>query len=624
MITANISNAQNAQELIDGLKKELQTNPDEKRTATIYSDLTWYYSSVNTDSALVYGNKALIQSKKINDSTLIAQVFSDIGNVYFRRDNIESSMQSYLNALKIRKKLKDENGVAKINLNIANLYQAQEKFKPATQAYLSAMIFFQKTNNLKALNVTKGNLASLFYKIKNYPKSLKYLNESIKYQEENNLAIDLCKSYLTLGNVYLSMKDTLLSMKMYDKSLIYCNKIGDKYAISSIYNNIGLIKVEQNRSKEAKKIFAKAKEYREDLKSNVYKAKLELNTVDELIHSKKYLQAKSLLDDLKYVFRKNDSKLNLLNTYKGYTVVFSFLKMPDSTYYYSKKINALETEIYENSSAKENNELETKYQTAKKEQEIAEKNNQIIIASIVALAFLAFGFLLYINQKTKNKQQKQESALKEALLKVENENQLQEQRLSISKELHDNIGSQLTFVISSIDTLKQNYPSTNEKIDSQLENINTFTKNTITELRDTVWVMNTKDINGDALKERLLENMERAKMTYPNINFKVDIDSFSIDNSVVALNMFRAIQEAINNALKYAKATEIEVGIHQQNNQIDAFVKDNGLGFDPETIKKGNGLKNMKKRIQSVGGDFSLTSQQKLGTQIIISIPNTI
>lgn len=77
--------AQNAQDIIDTLKKDLKTNPDTKKTATIYSDLTWYYSTVSIDSALHYGKKAVVESIKLGDSTLIAQVYSDVGAAYFRK-----------------------------------------------------------------------------------------------------------------------------------------------------------------------------------------------------------------------------------------------------------------------------------------------------------------------------------------------------------------------------------------------------------------------------------------------------------------------------------------------------------------------------------------------------------
>jgi tetratricopeptide (TPR) repeat protein len=99
-------NAQNAQDLIDGLKKDLKANPDDKKRATIYSDLTWYYSNISLDSAMTYGKKAIIESTKLGDSTLISQVYSDVGAVYFRKGNLIDSEKSYLNAYKIRKKKK--------------------------------------------------------------------------------------------------------------------------------------------------------------------------------------------------------------------------------------------------------------------------------------------------------------------------------------------------------------------------------------------------------------------------------------------------------------------------------------------------------------------------------------
>ena len=114
VITSLSVAAQNAQGIIDNLKKELKAHPDAKKTATIYSDLTWYYSTVSIDSALQYGNKAVVASTKLGDSTLIAQVYSDVGAVYFRKGDFQNSKENYLKAYKIRKARKDYRGLAKI------------------------------------------------------------------------------------------------------------------------------------------------------------------------------------------------------------------------------------------------------------------------------------------------------------------------------------------------------------------------------------------------------------------------------------------------------------------------------------------------------------------------------
>lgn len=72
LFTICFAEAQNAQNLIDGLKKDLKSNPDDKKRATIYSDLTWYYLENNMDSASVYGNKNIILCKKIKNSKLLS------------------------------------------------------------------------------------------------------------------------------------------------------------------------------------------------------------------------------------------------------------------------------------------------------------------------------------------------------------------------------------------------------------------------------------------------------------------------------------------------------------------------------------------------------------------------
>ena len=87
--------AQNAQDIIDGLKKDLKANPETKKVASIYSDLTWYYSKISIDSALHYDGEALSESKKLNDSTLMAQVYSDIGAVYFIKGDFVNSKLTY-------------------------------------------------------------------------------------------------------------------------------------------------------------------------------------------------------------------------------------------------------------------------------------------------------------------------------------------------------------------------------------------------------------------------------------------------------------------------------------------------------------------------------------------------
>ena len=629
-IIASLSgNAQNAQDIIDNLKKELKANPDAKKTATIYSDLTWYYSTVSIDSAVQYGDKAILASTKLGDSTLIAQVYSDVGAVYFRKGDFQNSKENYLKAYKIRKARNDYRGLAKINNNLANIYEKNGQYKQAMTSFLDALHYFESIKDDKNSHITKGNIGLILLKLKNYPKAFTYISDVVEYQEENKDTAELCISCLNLGNVYLQMNDTINALRQYDKSLKYCTEVGNKKGVSSAYNNIASIKTEQKKSQEALSLYAKSQKAREQLNSEIDKANFDLNIAEEYMHHNRLEEAKKILLKTKKVFEKEKLYDKLQVNYKSLIRVNAKLNQLDSVSLYVDKLVEVNNQLLENSVVKQTAELETKYQTEKKEKlllqkeaEAKQKNTLLIVISILAFFIALIGFLIYRQQKQKNKQQVQEYKLKKAIAKIETQNKLQEQRLSISRDLHDNIGSQLTFIISSVDNIKYAFDITNEKLDNKLSTISSFAKETIVELRDTIWAMNSNEITFEDLEIRINNYIEKAKEAKGQISF-----SFAIENvlktkkltSIQGMNMYRTIQEAVNNSIKYANASIITINAKKQENQTKITIQDNGMGFDVATVEKGNGLKNMQKRIEEIGGKFSFSSSNE-GTKIEILI----
>lgn len=621
-------NAQNLQEIIDGLKSELKNNPDQKKLATIYSDLTWYYSNVSIDSALAYGKKAIRESELSKDSTLIAQVYSDVGAVYFRKGDYNDSKKNYLKAYSIRKKIKDYNGIAKLNINLGSLYVKNQEYQPALKNYLNAIKYFEEKGNPAIVSETKSNVALLFFEMKNYKKSIQYLKEAIPFQENNKIDEKLCNSYLTMGNNYLLLNDTINALSYFDKSMKIAKRIGNKLTLSSAYNNIGAIRTAQNKSKEAVEMYDKSMSARQDLNSELEKAGLNLNYAKELMNNKQFVEAQKLLLQVKKVFIEKNSKDNLLIALNQLVTVHSNLKNADSTAFYFEKYSQLNNQLFEENMVKQTNELETKYQTAKKEKLILEKEAEnkrkttwIIIVSLLTIFSSLVGFLIYRQQKLKNKQQEQEFQLKTAIAQIETQNQLQEQRLSISRDLHDNIGAQLTFVISSVDNLKYGNQISDSRVVNQITKISDFTKSTIIELRDTIWAMNNSEFSFDDLRSRIFNFIEKAKSAKEEVAFKFFVDDSLKEttfSSIVGINLYRTMQEAVNNAVKYADATEIEVKVLNKDNQINIEITDNGKGFDIETVDFGNGLHNMKKRIEEVDGTFSIHSEINKGTTISV------
>lgn len=246
--------------------------------------------------------------------------------------------------------------------------------------------------------------------------------------------------------------------------------------------------------------------------------------------------------------------------------------------------------------------------------------------AILGLAILVglIGYFVYRNQKLKNIQLQKENELKDALIKIETQNKIQEERLRISRDLHDNIGSQLTFIISSLDNLKFRLTQENPRASERLDEINQFTRTTITELRDTIWAMNKENISFSDLQVRINNFIENAKMAVAQIGFEMNVqDEFNLDEKFTAfegINIYRVIQESINNSIKHSKATKIKLSFEKENNHFLIKISDNGKGFDKDTLTHGNGFYNMHKRITEIGGELNITSQPGEGTTLKLII----
>ena len=207
---------------------------------------------------------------------------------------------------------------------------------------------------------------------------------------------------------------------------------------------------------------------------------------------------------------------------------------------------------------------------------------------------------------------------------IKTQNRLQEQRLNISRDLHDNIGSQLTFIISSIDNLKYVTKGADKKLKDKLTSISSFTSDTIFQLRDTIWAMNKSEITIEDLQARVLSFVEKAKQATNNsidFKFKSNVTNQAKLTSIVGMNLFRVIQEAINNAIKYANATKVNITVIEKNNQVTITIKDDGDGFDIKNVDLGNGLKNIEKRVSDIKGNVFIDSKPEKGTVVKVQIP---
>lgn len=211
--------------------------------------------------------------------------------------------------------------------------------------------------------------------------------------------------------------------------------------------------------------------------------------------------------------------------------------------------------------------------------------------------------------------------LKQQVWDFELRGKIQEERERISRELHDNVGAQITHMIASIDHLSFKKQNNGADISDKLSSLSSFGRETMHQLRETIWVMNQNSISLEGLCEKVRENVYRLTRDLENLKTEVEIDLS--DNVILkpaqAVNILRIVQEAVTNALKHASASRLKVEILQKGSNLDVIVNDNGIGISREVNKNGHfGLLNMRKRATDIEAKFLVESTPQDGTRILV------
>ena len=548
-------------------------------------------SQLEHDLALKSLDKSIAFYKNANNSLGIIKSMMNKGGVLYQKGETKKATQEYVNALTIAEKNGYKNEIAALYKNIGLVYYSQGKTKEALAYNNKALAIFNQLKSKKDIAATYVNIGNCYFDDYQPQNALLNYNKALKLSKETNDNQTIAKLYNNIGSVYINdLQDTIKGIDYLLDALAIKKQMNNQNDLIIQYNNIAAV----------------------------------------YLDIKKYDLALSYNDKAFELASKSGNLEELINVYDTYALINSAKKDFKKAYDYHKLYSKTKDSLLNIDNLKAVEEINTKYQTAEKEKQLLQKEAEakkktttIIILSLLAFFIAIVGFLIYRQQRLKNVQQKQEFELQSAITQIENQNKLHEQRLAISRDLHDNIGAQLTFIISSVENLKFGFPTMENSIKNHLTKISDFTKTTIVELRDTIWAMNANEFTFDDLSSRIYNFIEKAQSAKENTAFKFLVDD-SLKNSkfssLEGVNLYRTIQEAVNNAIKYADATEVSVQVQPKENGIVIDISDNGKGFDLETIDFGNGIVNMQKRIEEIGGVFKIQSELNKGTQITISL----
>ncbi|RZJ73538.1 sensor histidine kinase [Flavobacterium sp.] len=541
--------------------------------------------------------------------------------------------KAYLKNAESAKKIKYEAGEAMSYSNLALVYNFKGEHNLSVENAFKAIRLFEKIGDKSKVAREYGELGYAM-KRRNLRKAQFYMLKGKKLAEAIQDTTALLSIYNNYGVIKEMQNDLDSALYFYRKGLVIKEAIRDSTGIPFSLNNIAMVYAMKGKFFEAEQLFTRAMQLRQ-LKKDAAGIAENYSYFGDLYAMMKL--PKKALDN----FAKSNEIANrnkyfqlLSHNYQAMSEMKEASGDRNGAFLDYKKYVQFKDSLLNKETNSRIAELEIQFESNEKEKQLVEqkaesqrKSNLLLILSILVLFVAVTGFLIWRQQRLKNRQMAQQHELKTAIAQIETQNQLQEQRLGISRDLHDNIGSQLTFIISSVDNLKYAFDLKDSKLGTKLDHISDFTKDTIVELRDTIWAMNSNDITFEDVLTRISNFIEKAKSAKETTEFVIFIDDELNRlelSSVNGMNIYRSVQEAVNNAIKYSQASQINISVRSDRGKIDIRVSDNGKGFEMSKVNLGNGIANIKKRIRDIGGAFELESVVNQGTTIAISIPEKV
>lgn len=624
------------QRIVDSLEAILKTAPqDTNRVLLLDKLLVKYQALAKYDKSVELGEAALKLAEKLEYKTGIADVYNDMANSYYLKGDYQKAIECHFPAIEIRKQLQQEKKLGRSYNNLGSTYERVGDYQKALEYNFLSLKIKEELKDSVGIQKSYNNIGNLNLILKNYEKALAFYTQSYNMAErlgdEGQLAMTLdniASVYDEQGNFQKALEYELASQKI---SL----KTNDRYMIGVNYSNLAGIYDNLGQFEQSKTNYLLAlKVWEEDgnedgiasicinLGQYYYKIKKDYKTAATYLErSLSYSQHKSVL---------GDTYLSLSELYEA---IGDYKKSRHFSVLYIK----LQKELYNETISSQLAEMQTKYETEKKEKENLElkrkneaqvyllesekekRKNQFIISAALIVVLILTAYFFYYRRQSRHKAQiaaeiaRQDKIRFRAIIEAE-----EKERSRIAQDLHDGLGQMLAASRMHVSALK-NAVAQKEKqfAEKALDILN----DAYIEVRNISHNMMPNALMRlgliPAIKE-LVENINAAQSL--TISFSSNVEG-SLGKSM-DITIYRIVQEVLNNMMKHARADRIVMEIAKNKDNLNISISDNGIGFDTNLIheSKGLGWKGIYSRVSMLDGTIKLNSILKQGTIIYINL----
>ncbi len=619
-----------AQSKIDSLENALTTAAGNKRAEILYV-LSWEYRFTDKDKALRYGEEGLRLATQLRDTGAIASSLNSLSETYLNFGEYDKAEQITREELPYARAIPQTKNLLGALTRLGTIHYRRGKFDEALVYQLEVQREAEKINKPEIIGVASLNLGLTYMDLRRYDEALQYFQTALTAFQAINFAAGM-------GACYVNITETLRNKKKFPEALeaafkgeAILRESGNRLHLSYLYLSMGKTYKESGNTLKRLEYFRKGLALAEENKDELMIAMGQANLGQTLLETGELATAKQYLDRSLLAAEKMGEKSVLLENYAHLRDWHLLQKNFAEAGRFDEKFNNGMDSVFNAKMAEKVADSQTKYETEKKEAEIAAQKLELLrqrtwIAGLLAglLAFIVLGYLFYNRYRLRKKAELDAAIIREQQLGLNAVIEAQEaERKRIAQELHDSIAQEMAAIRLGFSVLQHKLTAVSPKEAAQIGDLAQQLDNSCTEVRSLSHVMMPPTLELQGLAPSL-DLLLRNTLQHTALEYSFDGQSApeSLDEKT-KLGLYRVAQELLNNIIKHAKANKVMVMLYTAGNHLILCVQDDGTGFDFEQARaKGSmGLLNIISRVSTLGGSFRTEPVLPHGTLAVVRVP---
>jgi len=637
LISFYLNNYDQALELFEQSAKIAENEHDEKTHAMNLSMIGYYYElKSNYNDALKYYTHALEIRKKISNQLGTGKSLDNIGNIYQYLGEYTRSLDYYNEAYEIFSSISDQQGMADVLNNKGIIYYYLAHYEKAIELFLQSYRLKEKLHDARGMANSTNNIASMYQLLGDLPNALIYYEKTLEIQKDHGFMLPIAVTSGNLGTVYAEMKQYDKALEYYKSAFQNYTALENRRGIATTLSNMGNVYAIKGDDKESLYYYLEALKYQEEIDDKQETA-VTLRRIGELyISLKKYVKAKYYIIKGRQIAQQIDFKNEVAEASFSLSRLFYLTGDADSAYQVLLMAQALQDSIFNKEKQIQITELQTRFETYEKDNEIKllkqqgeiqkleyQRQKDFVYLSVLLILFLSIsGTLLFLYYRSRQKQ-------KQALLEVANKDIAQRLLLmqmnphflynalgSVKNTIHNNDAQKASDMVSRFARLMR----------ANLENCR---KRNITLM---------EEIN--SLRDYLDIEQTRLKSAFEyEINMDPDLETGAVFLPPMLIQPL--LENSILHGIRHLNGKgRIKVGFYRKGDFLNCVIEDNGVGrkraseieSKPEGAGKSYGTSLIKERIELLNLNSDIQSRFSIedvtdhkgevaGTRVKLEVP---